>query len=167
MWIWTCHCAIESHLTRFLLWPGWTPCDLNWNNQWMHSSRPGKSWRKYSWETFSLVLNLYNRRKCVCLHHILGLRDDGSYYILNIHFWHGFSFQTTALIFFLFFFFTLSIHFQYSELSLFFSHYFLCIAWVFVVFLLSPWSCILIRQQRAAVNKDISSLDLLATWRLS
>ena len=47
-------------------------------------------------KTFSLVLNLYNRRKCLCLHHITRLRADGFYYILNIHFWHGFSFQTKA-----------------------------------------------------------------------
>lgn len=107
-------------------------------------------------KTFSLVLNLYNRRKCLCLHHILRLRDCGfllhtEYSLLTWLFLSDYGCDIFLLCSFI----SKTVSYLFP-----FSHYFLC---VFVVFLLSPCSCILISQQRAAVNKDVSSLDLLLT----
>lgn len=108
--------------------------------------------RKY----FSLVLNLWNRRKCLCLHLISRLRDDGfiTPWIFTSDMAFPFGVAACRAVCFFFFLISNSVCYLFS----------CALLGGFVLFLWSPWFCILISQQRAAVNKDICSLDLL-TWR--
>lgn len=96
----------------------------------------------------------------ICLYKSLYLQMERQwfYYIMNTHLWHGFSFQNGSFFSFL------------IQCAAFCPHPctsrvlqgILCVSYL----LDSCIFCILISQQRAAVNKHIS-LDLLATWRLS
>lgn len=98
--VWTCHLSIVFSLSFALAW---------FNSMWSKLEQSVDAFIKARKEleeilmrkTFSLVLNLYNRRNHLCLHHSVRLRDNGFYYVLHIHSWHVFSFQTSVFFFFL------------------------------------------------------------------